>query len=741
MPRQIYLTESGFFFVTQNILTDPENHPYNKMDYAQFLRNRDNNNLNIDYNLTDLLNKEFPPQSFPFRRRTFKNGLSDLPDSPQIENHTVLFEYKPIADNDYLMMIQKLGYTIDKDIRDIYVGFDDWGSMYFQDKNHFSKFDDDYYLASLAFVQSQDLFMNFNMHRYIFKKEDYQKYLEIKEETKKDSNYLNTLEDKDYHLYLDINQMISQQNNLPLIVAHESKHQKNRFLRERRQLKDNAKKLSCEDIFRINVEDERSAVFAEIITTINNYFKTKDDTLLKSCCESYSWLKNLLQGKTPEETKNILSDYTLLLNKSLEHWNKTFAESYLKQFRNLCPQDAQNYISLPDDVNHEEYNKQRSLFYSFDVYNPETGKTETKDFSKLINVDVIIEKEEREIIDFSKKLRKDMSELYNDPEVSNTLLNIIQQAKEMLKEKIHVMDNLEETRLDGPQEEKDTSEKTPLQSETNSQPQTNPQTETENQSEIKEETRLDGPQEEKDTSEKTPLQSETNSQPQTNPQIETENQSEIKTKPETKPQKGTEPKISVEENITEPENKTSPKNKPHNKGFAEPYRKFYKDIAKQENSQYSEDENSPHYKATLTRKNGEELNIVATSENKICLSSKDKNKKPKVPDYKDFNDLALLAKKNGRKITFGDIKSSEFKARLMIACLENDIEMNNLPNVEELKDIEQETKERLRKQKDKIKERIIANKQRKNPDKETQDKEKRGQSSIPLFMQKEKLSR
>ena len=85
MSTELFLTESGFFFITKDVPDNGENHPFNQIDYAQF-KNLPKDNPNIYYDITELLNTEFPPQSFPFRRRTFKNGLNRFPDLPPVEN-------------------------------------------------------------------------------------------------------------------------------------------------------------------------------------------------------------------------------------------------------------------------------------------------------------------------------------------------------------------------------------------------------------------------------------------------------------------------------------------------------------------------------------------------------------------------------------------------------------------------------------------------------------------------------
>jgi len=192
-------------------------------------------------------------------------------------------------------------------------------------------------------------------------------------------------------------------------------------------------------------------------------------------------------------------------------------------------------------------------------------------------------------------------------------------------------------------------------------------------------------------SEKTSIQSKSVDEANT---PKSENKTEQK-KPTT-PKPENKPTISVEGNIPDPDPATTPDtNSQSNKDFAEPYRKFYQNFAKEEKSQYFEDKSSPYYKATLVRKDNSELNIVATPDNQVSLGAKDKDKKDKIPDYKDFENLALLAKKQGKSITFGDIKNHEFKARLMLACLENDVKMKNIPTFTELKDIEPTTMKQI----------------------------------------------
>lgn len=169
-------------------------------------------------------------------------------------------------------------------------------------------------------------------------------------------------------------------------------------------------------------------------------------------------------------------------------------------------------------------------------------------------------------------------------------------------------------------------------------------------------------------------------------------------------------KITAEEHIPDP----TPEEKadaPKNQDFKEPWRKFYQKAAAKENAVYSEDKDSAHYKATFSRTNGEKLEITATPQHKVSLGAKDKDGNSKVPSYEDFNNLVLAAKEQGGRISFGKIKTPEFRARLMLACLENNVDIKTLPEFGTMEGLEPETKQRLAKHKIAILKRMVQDKE------------------------------
>lgn len=101
-----------------------------------------------------------------------------------------------------------------------------------------------------------------------------------------------------------------------------------------------------------------------------------------------------------------------------------------------------------------------------------------------------------------------------------------------------------------------------------------------------------------------------------------------------------------------------------------PYQRFFQNIAAQEGSIYKEDTKANDFKADLVRKNGDILNIKSNCDDKISLNLFDKDGNKKTPEIKDFANIVNLARSNGQIIDIALSSTAEFKARLMIACME-----------------------------------------------------------------------
>ncbi len=94
-----------------------------------------------------------------------------------------------------------------------------------------------------------------------------------------------------------------------------------------------------------------------------------------------------------------------------------------------------------------------------------------------------------------------------------------------------------------------------------------------------------------------------------------------------------------------------------------------------------------------------EADISYTKDDNINVKGKD----GKVPPFEVFEELVAQAKKNGPEIVFGDIKNDEFKANLLLACLnDGHVKMVNAPYLEELKDIPQDLRKKIEEKKKEV---------------------------------------
>ncbi len=151
--------------------------------------------------------------------------------------------------------------------------------------------------------------------------------------------------------------------------------------------------------------------------------------------------------------------------------------------------------------------------------------------------------------------------------------------------------------------------------------------------------------------------------------------------------------LNIKDNTDKPSVQTV-----QDKESIQPIRNYYKRVAQEENAQYIENETSSYYNATIQRQNGEKLHIQATDADNVGISAQNKQGKPQIPDYHDFNKLVQYAKEQGQTISFGNIKSEEFKARLLLACMENDVAITQVPKLD-MAQIDKETSIRLKKAK------------------------------------------
>lgn len=154
------------------------------------------------------------------------------------------------------------------------------------------------------------------------------------------------------------------------------------------------------------------------------------------------------------------------------------------------------------------------------------------------------------------------------------------------------------------------------------------------------------------------------------------------------------------ENTLSVSNRSLPSSNQPSSDWKKPLREFYTKTATKEGLAYVENLKSQNYQAQLKRSNGEVTNIEASSLNSVSLSAIDKDGKPKVPEQKYFDDLVVYARQNKMtSIKLADIKTPEFKARMVLACLAAvpPMKMDNAPKLDEtfFNGVEADTRQKI----------------------------------------------
>lgn len=169
------------------------------------------------------------------------------------------------------------------------------------------------------------------------------------------------------------------------VAFHEMRHGQNTLILFDYLFDNPDCKLSPADIFKLEQYDELSAKIAEAIEAINTYNISKNKTDL-SVFESSYLLQQLLYDKSIEERKRLLSDVPNIIREVCMYWYKNFLVAYRPQFaENLSIKLKQLPLKhLATESDGTAYNNIRKLMFTYNVYDPKTGKYVNMDLSKYV---------------------------------------------------------------------------------------------------------------------------------------------------------------------------------------------------------------------------------------------------------------------------------------------------------------------------------------------------------------------
>ncbi len=220
--------------------------------------------------------------------------------------------------------------------------------------------------------------------------------------------------------------------NKEAFAHHEFHHIKNRMVFQGILCKPNVKRLTAENTYRLEVENERSAYLSQTIEAINRYLRGGNFNDYSMFDDYTKNLPEKLKAMTNAQKVSYLTDMNNIVNSALKHFESSRRDYYDEnQFPNTTETSLLwQPVDAPEDLNGEQYRLIRSAYYSISVYNPATGKEEIRNLSKYIKPEneVQINAEQMQnIVEPAKERLNEKIEEYNadlqKPKIEVTLLD------------------------------------------------------------------------------------------------------------------------------------------------------------------------------------------------------------------------------------------------------------------------------------------------------------------------------
>ena len=406
--------------------------------------------VRLDVANTKFLEQEISGYHFRKQRDKFFNDLKTNNYPTAVSGANILHFDNRIADSQISEVIKNIGYRFEP-VDEIYdVVYDSANEEYkiknfknrsatvFTGENRIEVVRNHFRLSPEDYSHMQRLIKRYEQAKLLNPKEDV-------------IQFIKTFENKrDQSLFKIFAHEQDRLNHIGHTLAHEEQHIINAVFRSGLSLKDNQKRISVEDKYFLCTEDERSAYFKQYIRSVNLFFQGgnyNDYSMFDGECDKIA--RPLYKMSTDAEKIAYLTDWPnrkkdMFLQFEKHHrknydFNPLYPGDYtLGQFpKNLADMVKNAPLSVPDDINHEEYNRLRSLYYIFHVYNPKTHKMEPIDFSKYVIAEdkINISKEiyDNVIREKKRKLDKRLEEYREEVKTGKINPALVSAAKKLLR--------------------------------------------------------------------------------------------------------------------------------------------------------------------------------------------------------------------------------------------------------------------------------------------------------------------
>lgn len=400
--------------------------------------------LQVDSQNTDFLNREITGYDFVKSPQLYENNViaNNYPSNIAAKANTVHFD-NHVDDDDIPQLIKNLGYKIEPEdnVYDVRynaaiqqyeaVGLKRRRASVNVSKKRVKLIRNHFTFQPAEYALLQRLLSDWNNQRHT------NPNLTI-------GKFCKTISDaKERSLFTVYAMEQTNVNHRILLLRHELTHVKNSALQAGFGLKKEAKRLSVEDYYRLQVEDERSAYLSQVVNAANIYLKNgnpQDFTMFDG--ESGSLVSAL--KKMPESSRfSYVSNPENLIDTAFNSFTKNHRNEYDSlQFVNNMKLEMQRIpMSAEYDANREEFFKRRSLYYRYQLYNPQSGNYEYKNFTPFINSSREVYLSQDNITNIIEPCRqivtRRLAEFNRDKSRGEINPMLVEEAKALMRDNLH----------------------------------------------------------------------------------------------------------------------------------------------------------------------------------------------------------------------------------------------------------------------------------------------------------------
>ena len=227
-------------------------------------------------------------------------------------------------------------------------------------------------------------------------------------------------------------------------LAHEFKHVMNKIFSDSLYLNRGDVRLNIEDAYKLAVEDERSAYLSQVVNCVNKYLQKGDWGDYSMFDNESYWLgQHLSQITDPAQRRLFAMNPANWVNMEMESFETSHRAQYVEnQFKNNLEYAVDNMpMSVKEETDHKVFEKIQRLYYVYKIYNPDTGRMETKNLFDCIDDEHQVNISADEYTDIIKpcndRLTKRLVDFQAAAHADDYDLSLVGVARQVLNDEMH----------------------------------------------------------------------------------------------------------------------------------------------------------------------------------------------------------------------------------------------------------------------------------------------------------------